>query len=563
MNLAATLIALKARRCALPFIKAVGDPAAAQRDLLETILMRNRDTEYGRRYHFPALRDLADYQHAVPVVDYEGIRSEIDRMTRGEPNVLTAEAPVMFAQTSGTTGVPKFIPVTPTCQKQGGTGTWLHFARRDHPAMFDGKVITVVSPAIEGHTPAGIPYGSTSGMVVRELPRIVQKTYAVPYDVFEIEDYDAEYYAVLRFGLPENITLLASANPSSILMLAEMGNRLADALIRDIHDGKLGGEFKIERRLREALEPKLRADPARAKRLERLRAARDGRLLPADCWPNLALIGCWKGGTVGSYLERLPEWFDPDGRGMPPVRDMGYLASEARMSVPVSDHGAGGVLTVNLNVFEFVPLEEVEAHPDEPEAWSPLGVQEIEVGKEYHVLVTTTGGLYRYDINDIIEVVDRWHGTPVVVFRRKGRGMTNLTGEKVCVNHLIEAVGKAAAATSLNARHFKAETDAAASRYIFKLEFEQPPSEETGRRFLAAMDAALGECNLEWKSKRASNRLREPVLQVMKPGWYERGKQQLVADGKRLFQSKTILLDAKQSYQAEPEETEFEISGNL
>ena len=60
--------------------------------------------------------------------------------------------------------------------------------------------------------------------------------------------------------------------------------------------------------------------------------------------------------------------------------------------------------------------------------------------------------------------------------------------------------------------------------------------------------------------KRASRRLGEPVLQVMRSGWYERGKQKLVADGKRLFQSKTILLDAKTSYQPEPEETEFEVT---
>jgi hypothetical protein len=392
MNLAATLIALKARHCARPFLKAVGDPASAQKRLLETILQRNRDTEYGRRYRFSSIRDLEDYQREVPIIDYEGIRTEIDRMTRGEPNVLTAEAPVMFAQTSGTTGAPKFIPVTPTCQKQGGTAIWLYFARRDHPSMLAGKVITIVSPAVEGHTPGGIPYGSTSGMVVRELPRIVQKTYAVPYDAFEISDYDAEYYTLLRFGLPENITLLASANPSSVLMLAEMADRLADPLIRDIRDGKLGAEFEIEGPLRKSLAPRLRADPARARELERMRKARDGRLSPADYWPRLALIGCWKGGTVGSYLDRFPEWFDPDGRGMPPVRDMGYLASEARMSVPVSDHDAGGVLTVNLNVFELVPVEEVEAHPDDPEAWSPLGVHEVEVGKEYHVLITTTGG---------------------------------------------------------------------------------------------------------------------------------------------------------------------------
>jgi hypothetical protein len=559
MNPAATLIACKAWLGARPFLKAVGDSRAAQQRLLASILHRNRDTVYGRRFGFAKLRDLSDYQRAVPVVQYEDLRESIDRMTRGESNVLTAEAPVMFAQTSGTTGEPKYIPVTPTCQKHGGTATWLYFARRDHPAMFAGRVITVVSPAVEGHTPAGIPYGSTSGMLVRELPKIVQNTYAVPYEVFEIDDYTAEYYALLRFGLIGTISFLGSANPSSILMLAEMADRLAEPLIRDIRDGALGREFEIEPRLRDVLTPKLRADPERARELDAMRRLRDGRLLAADFWPKLALIGCWKGGTVGSYLERLPEYYDPDGRGMPPVRDMGYLASEARMSIPVSDHGAGGVLTVHLNVFEFIPVEEVDEHPDDPKAWSPLGVQELETGREYYVLITTTGGLYRYDINDVIEVVDRWHGTPVVVFRRKGRGMTNLTGEKVCVNHLIEAVGAAASDCGCDAVHFKAEPDSGAARYVFKVEFAERPDEAAARRFLASVDVALGKCNLEWKSKRASGRLKEPLLQVMKTGWYERGRQKQVEDGKRLFQAKTIILDAKAGYEPEPDETEFEV----
>ena len=68
--------------------------------------------------------------------------------------------------------------------------------------------------------------------------------------------------------------------------------------------------------------------------------------------------------------------------------------------------------------------------------------------------------------------------------------------------------------------------------------------------------------NGEWKSKRDSKRLKDPVLQVMKSGWYERGKQKLVADGKRLFQSKTIILDAKAGYQPEEEDTEFEVASN-
>ena len=74
------------------------------------------------------------------------------------------------------------------------------------------------------------------------------------------------------------------------------------------------------------------------------------------------------------------------------------------------------------------------------------------------------------------------------------------------------------------------------------------------------LDRTLSELNIEWKGKRDSGRLKNPVLQVMKPGWYDRGKQKLVAAGKRLFQAKTILLDAKAPYQPEPDETELEVN---
>jgi len=560
-RLASFLISTKARLSAGPFKRAVEDPAGAQRRLLAGILERNRDTEYGRGFGFGSLRGLEDYQGNVPVVDYEDIRDEIDRMTRGEKNVLTAEDPVLFAQTSGTTGSPKYIPVTPTCQKGGGTTTWLHFAHQSHPGMLSGKVITIVSPAVEGHTEGGIPFGSTSGMVIRELPKIVQGGYAVPYETFEVEDYEAKYYALLRFGVAENVTFIGTANPSSILKLAEMADRHAERLIRDIRDGTLSREFEIAGKWRGILEARLRADPARAKILEECRGRRGGRLLPADYWPSMALLGCWKGGTVGSYLERLPEWYDPDGRGMVPTRDMGYLASEARMSIPVSDHGAGGVLSVHLNVFEFVPAEDIDAHGDDKDAWRFLGVGDLRVGEEYYVFITTTGGLYRYDMNDVIEVVGEYKRAPVIVFRRKGRGMTNLTGEKLSVNQVIEAVRKAEAATGREAPHFRAEPDGEASRYVLKVEFPDPPDEATARRFLEVVDAEIGALNIEWQAKRKSGRLRSPVLQVMKPGWYERGKQQLVAEGKRLFQAKTILLDNKAVYRPEPGETALEVSG--
>ena len=230
------------------------------------------------------------------------------------------------------------------------------------------------------------------------------------------------------------------------------------------------------------------------------------------------------------------------------------------MSIPVSDHGAGGVLTIHLNVYELVPAEDIDANPGDPDLWRFLGVGDLEIGHEYYVFITTTGGLYRYDMNDVIEVVGTYQKAPVIVFRRKGRGMTNITGEKLSVNQLIEAVSLASKETGAEAPHFKAEPDGENSRYVFKVEFETPPDEETAQAFLSAVDSTLSDLNIEWKGKRGSGRLRNPLLQVMKPGWYERGKQKLVADGKRLFQAKTILLDAKATYLPEPDETELEVS---
>lgn len=521
-------------------------------------MTKNRETDYGRAYKFAAIQTIDDYRQNIPVIGYEAISHYIDRVTQGETNVLTAETPLLFAQTSGTTGAPKYIPVTNTCRKGGGMKVWMHYARIAHPQAFAGKLLTIVSPAIEGYTDGGLPFGSTSGMVVKEMPKVVQSAYAVPYDVYEISDYNAKYYTIMRLGLQEKISLVATANPSTILKLAETADHFADSLIRDVHDGTLSNEMVLQPEIRRAIEQQLRPLPHRAQELEAARRRRNGKLLPADYWPALALLGCWKGGTVGAYIERLQDWYDPDGQGMPPVRDMGYLASEARMSIPISDHGAGGVLTVHLNLFEFVPVDQIDEDPYQEGQWNFVGVEEIEVGQEYYVFITTTGGLYRYDMNDVIEVVGYYNKTPVIEFRRKGRGMTNMTGEKLSVNQLMEAMARADAAVEAAIHHYRAEPDYDASRYVFKVEAGQLPVERHGD-LLRAIDDALGELNIEYQAKRSSGRLKNPVLLVMRSGWYQRKKQQLVAEGKRLFQAKTILLDAKLGYIPEPEEQEAEV----
>jgi len=538
------LLAGLGRAAARRFEAATRDPVGAQRRKLLEITARNRETEYGREFGFGEVKSLEDWQRLVPVVSYEDIQERVERVTRGEKNVLTSEDPVMFARTSGTTGDAKYIPVTPTCWGRDHADqmrTWLYWARREHRSLYR-KVMTLVSPAVEGHTPSGIPYGSTSGHMYKNLPAIIRGAYAIPYDLFEIENYEAKYYALMRLGIAADVSFLCTANPSSIVKMCELADKHADALLRDVADGTLSRDVKIEPRIRAVIESRCRPERSRARDLEAARRRRGGKLLPADYWKHLALIGCWKGGTVGSYIEQFPDWFHPDGEQPVPVRDWGYLSSEARGSIPLSDEGSAGPLSIATNVYEFVEAEELEQNPDNREGWTFHGVDSLEVGKEYYIFITTTGGLYRYDINDVIQVVGEYHRTPTIVFQRKGRGMTSITGEKMSVNQVIQAVETASHELGIQVTHFKAEADLKDRRYIFKV--EEPPEMQAGqgRRLLGALEGKLKELNLEYDGKRRSLRLNPPILHLMQSGWYDWRKKRRAAGGKRAFQAKTVLL---------------------
>lgn len=548
MSIAGLIIGAMTKRSAARFEEATLDPVRVQRELLQEILQKNADTEYGRRHSFATIRGHQDYVRQVPVVTYEDILDDMTRVAGGAKGVFTAEDPVMFAQTSGSTGDAKLIPVTPSDQgrrHQDVMRTWLSHAQRAHPDIFDKKIVSLVSPAVEGYTDAGIPYGSTSGHIYRNMPGIVRKAYSIPYEVFEIEDYTARYYAIMRISLEHDVRLLCTANPSSVLKMVEKADEFSEDIIRDIRDGTLSEKYEIEKEIREVVARKLRRNPQRAAVLEQMRTKRDGRLLPGDYWDTLSLIGCWKGGTVGHYIEKFEPWFNPDGDKRVPVRDWGYLASELRGSTPLSDEGSRGVLTVAANYFEFSPVDAVEQNPGDPASWPYLTIEEVEDGREYYIFPTTPSGLYRYDINDVVRIDGYYNKTPQIVFLRKGRGMTNITGEKVSVNQVIQAFDMAIAQTDLLPDHFKAEADVDNSRYLFRAEFGNRLSgRDAAAAFLDAVDRGLKELNLEYAAKRDSQRLAAPVLHVMREGWYERDRQRQVAGGKRMFQAKTDVLTA-------------------
>jgi hypothetical protein len=458
----------------------------------------------------------------------------VQRAAGGETDVLTSEPVLMFALTSGSTGQPKLIPVTASSRRNHRqiTRLWYHRAAIDHPDLFSGKLLGAVSPSDEGRTSAGIPFGAASGLIYRSSPSWIQNAFAVPYEVARVEKFEAKYYLTMRLALEHDVTFFGTPNPSTILKLIEIVNRRKIELIRDICDGTIDPDCEAPAELKRALARRLRKNPARARRLESL-IKYDGTLRPKEYWPRLQLIGCWKGGTVGIRLNEFGRWF-----GKTPVRDLGYMASEAQMTLPISDAGSAGILAVAENFYEFVPEAEIGSP-----APVVLTCAELEQGRTYYIVVTTPGGLYRYDINDVVRVTGFHNRTPLIEFVRKGRDMTNITGEKLHVNHVIEAMQAAQSAADVRVQHFRACADAEKSCYAFALEMNgSPPDDARLSRILLELDMSLRKLNVEYAQKRESGRLAPPVLWLMKPGWFERKAAAAVNSGARDVQFKSSLL---------------------
>lgn len=503
-------------------------------------LRRNQDTMFGRAHAFAKIRSVEDYRASVPRGDYESIRPYVQAIVQGKQRILTAEAPFMFNLTSGTTDKPKLIPVTRHAAGMNArlTTLWLYRTLLDHPHFLDRTILFLASPPVEGYTACGLPYGSASGLALTTAPWLLKRQLAIPDAVLAIKDYEAKYYLTMRLALEHRLSFIVTPNPSTLIRLAETADTRKEEIIRDIRDGTLSGSQDIRPNIRECLKGLLRPNSRRAHELARF-AEQHTTLRPRDYWPDLQVIGCWKGGTIGLQLVKLDRWFSPDT----PVRDLGHLASEAHCSIPISDSGAGGLLAVHTNFYEFIREEERDkANP------RVLTCDELRPGESYYMLLTTAGGLYRYDINDIVKINGYYRNTPVIEFLRKGRDMANLSGEKVHVNQVIQAIRQSQDDSQIYLRHFRVVADVTQCRYEFMVEFEDTyPSTECLSGFLARLDTVLGQMNVEYFHKRRSRRLGPPSLHVMKHGWFERTVRERLQQGARDAQVKpSLLTDTKE-----------------
>jgi hypothetical protein len=504
-------------------------PESVQRDLLERILRDNRDTGFGRDHRFDSIRDFAEYRQHVPVAPYEYVAPYIERVTRGETKALLSEPKVlMFALTSGTTAARKLIPVTRGYLRAYRRGWQMWGVRlfRDHRGrrIAMRPMVQMVGDPDEYRTEAGIPCGNLTGFTAKIQMRLIQRLYAVPPESGKIKDALAKYYVALRFSIGRNVSTFMAANPSTLSQLARILDAEKESLVKDLHDGTLRADLDIPGDVRSSLAPRLKANPGHARELAAI-SSKLGRLYPKDVWPSdSVVVGTWTGGSMGPYLRKLPEYY-----GDTPIRDLGLLASEGRMTLPFANSTPSGVLDIWSHVFEFIPESEIDSKT--PIA---LGAHEVEEGKSYYIVPTTSYGLYRYHISDLVRVTGFYGRTPLIEFLGKGHRFANLTGEKLSEHHVTRAIDEVLKTVPLPLGTYSLAPvwDDAAPFYGVFLEASDAADEALVKHFLMRLDRELGGQNIEYAAKRDSGRLGKPRAMLLPDGyWAEWDRQNLAARG--------------------------------
>ena len=285
-----------------PLAAQARDPESAQAATLQRILAANTDTTFGRAHGFARATTPGAFRDTTPVQDYETLRPYIEsQRTTGNPE-LTRETPMFYAQTSGSTGAPKYIPVTRTVldgfKSEQALFTYLQYRAR--PAAFKGQAWGIMGAAVEGHLDSGHVVGSVSGYLYDALPRALQARFVVPPQVASISNYDAKYLAILRLALAaRDVTYLGSPNPSTFVRLLGLLNEHREELARALDEGTLPMREHVSDEVMAAIAPRLTRDRERAAQLRR-----SGSLTYRDLWPGIALLTTWTGGSCGIAARR-------------------------------------------------------------------------------------------------------------------------------------------------------------------------------------------------------------------------------------------------------------------
>lgn len=425
-------------------------PLDVQEEWLQTLVSSAENTEWGKRYDYRSIITAKQFKARVPIQNYDTLKPFIERMLKGEQNVLWPSAIKWFAKSSGTTSDrSKFIPVSEEaleeCHFKGGKDMIsIYCNNRPNANLFTGKSLVLGGSHQVNELCNDIRYGDLSAVLIKNLP-IWAEYYRTPnISIALMDDYERKMDCMAKATIHENVTTISGV-PTWTIVLAK-------------HILALTGKKNL-----------------------------------LEVWPNLEL---YFHGAVNftPYRQQFKELI--------PSSDMYYLetynASEGFFGIQDLSDSEELLLMLDYGIYyEFLPIETLE--DDNP---ATLSLDEVQLYKNYAIIISTNAGLWRYMIGDTVQF------TSLSPYRIKITGRTkhfiNAFGEELIIDNAENGLTRACLETGAKIRDYTAcpiyFKDNQAGGHEWVIEFEQQPDDI--EKFITVLDDTLKKVNSDYDAKR-------------------------------------------------------------
>lgn len=468
-------------------------PVDAQREVMQNLVTSAQYTEFGRKYNFHDLFSIRDFKKAVPIHTYDDLKPYIERIMQGEQNLLWNSPIYWFAKSSGTTSdKSKFIPISEEsledCHYKAAKDV-LTMYYQFHPdsEMLTGKGLVLGGSHSINPMNADAQYGDLSAVLLQNSPFWGHWLRTPDLSIALMDEWESKLEMMARQSMNENVTSISGV-PTWTLVLF--------------------------------------------KRILEL----TGKNNMAEVWPSLELY-LHGGVSFTPYREQFKSIIGKDIHYLET-----YNASEGFFAAQQAPGEDGMLLFMDHGIFmEFMPLE--EHGKDNPQT---IGLEDVETGTNYALVISTNGGLWRYLIGDTIKFVSK-DPYKIIVSGRVKHYM-NAFGEEVIVDNSDRAIEEACKKTGAVVNDYTAApvyfSDTSNGSHEWLIEFEKQP--ESLDAFVAELDKALKSVNSDYEAKRHKNlALRMPVVHALEPNTF---KSWLQYKGKLGGQHKVPRLSNERTY---------------
>jgi hypothetical protein len=428
-------------------------PELIQEDQLKTLVDNAKNTEWGRKYDYANIKSYSSFAENVPIQDYEDIKFYVERMMHGETNLIWPEKIHWFAQSSGTTNdKSKFIPVGKTslqqCHYRGPTdivATYLNNVTDSK--LFSGSALILGGSRKVAEYNKNVFVGDLSAVLISNMNPVANLFRTPSKKIILMDEWEEKLELICKTVKTKNVTNLSGV-PSWFLVL--INKLLADNQKTDL----------------------------------------------SEIWPDLEVF--FHGGISFSPYREIYRQKISSSR----MRYMEtYNASEGFFAMQNDLSDPAMLLLLDYGVFyEFIPMEEIDS--DNPRIF-PL--QDVEIGRNYAMIITTNNGLWRYKIGDTVEFTGKYPHKIIITGRTKH--FINAFGEELMVANAEKALMIACNKTSAKVKEYTVApvymSDSNSGKHQWLIEFEEDPKSMTV--FSTTLDDALKTVNSDYEAKRYKN----------------------------------------------------------